>query len=173
VLNSALGGILFIDEAYSLSQESSNDQFGKEAIDTMLKYMEDNRGDIVIIVAGYKNLMAEFLNANPGLKSRFNKYFEFKDYEPGELRSIFLEIANKAHYTLGESAHSHLDELSKEMYLRKRENFGNGRTVRNLFEKTVRNQANRIVSLDDPTKEELMEIKQEDIRFEDMLSVVE
>ena len=117
--------------------------------------------------------MAEFLNANPGLKSRFNKYFEFKDYEPGELRCIFLEIANKAHYTLDESAHSHLDELSKEMYLRKRENFGNGRTVRNLFEKTVRNQANRIVSQGDPTKEELMAIRQEDIRFEDMLSVVE
>ena len=92
VLNSALGGILFIDEAYSLAKEDGQDQYGQEAIDTILKYMEDHRDDLVIIVAGYKDLMLRFLDSNPGLKSRFNKYLDFPDYSDQELAVIFSSM---------------------------------------------------------------------------------
>ena len=172
VLDSANGGILFIDEAYTLCQDNSQDQYGQEATDTILKYMEDNRGDIVVIVAGYNNEMIRFINSNPGLKSRFNKYFRFPDYSAEELYEIFRDMAAKAQYTLDAGCQEKLKKLLNELHLSKGENFGNGRTVRNLFERCVANQANRVIALANPSSHELMRLTAEDIQH-DLASLLE
>ena len=171
VLESALGGILFVDEAYSLLSSENKDQYGQEAIDTILKFMEDHRDDFVLIVAGYENLMSNFLQSNPGLKSRFNKYFNFKDYSPDQLLAIFLTFSNESNYILSEDAVSHLRDVILELDRKKREHFGNGRTIRNLFEKSIANQANRIMSQGKSRKEDLICLSREDILWEDMLEV--
>lgn len=171
VLDSALGGILFVDEAYSLSSAPGEDQYGREAIDTILKYMEDHRGDLVIIAAGYENLMSEFLQSNPGLKSRFNKYFRFEDYSDDELSKIFILIASQSSYALDEEATVHLKFIAKEMIRTKSENFGNGRTIRNLFERSIANQANRIVALSVSDRIDLQRIAKEDIQWQDVIAV--
>jgi hypothetical protein len=166
VLDNANGGILFIDEAYTLCQDNSQDQYGQEATDTILKYMEDNRGDVVVIVAGYKNEMVRFINSNPGLKSRFNKYFSFPDYSAEELYEIFKDMATKTQYALDAGCQEKLRKLLFELHLNKGENFGNGRTVRNLFERCVANQANRIIALPNPSPHELMRLTAGDIQHE-------
>lgn len=166
VLDSASGGILFIDEAYTLSQDNSHDQYGQEATDTILKYMEDKRGDIVVIVAGYSNKMVRFINSNPGLKSRFNKYFHFPDYSAEELYEIFGDMAVKAQYTLDAGCQEKLKRLLVELHSNKGENFGNGRAVRNLFERCVANQANRVIALTNPSSHDLMCLTAEDIQHE-------
>jgi SpoVK/Ycf46/Vps4 family AAA+-type ATPase len=166
VLDNANGGILFIDEAYTLCQDNSQDQYGQEATDTILKYMEDNRGDIVVIVAGYNNEMVRFINSNPGLKSRFNKYFRFSDYSAEELYEIFKDMATKAQYTLDAGCQEKLKKYLFEVHSNKGENFGNGRTVRNLFERCVANQANRIISLANLSPHELMRLTAGDIQHE-------
>lgn len=171
VLNSALGGILFIDEAYSLSPKQNQDQYGQEAIDTILKYMEDNRDNLVVIVAGYQDLMGEFLHSNPGLRSRFNKYFFFQDYGHDELAKIFFLMADKGRYFITPDAELHLKSLLIEMVENKSKNFGNGRTIRNLFEKTISNQADRIIGQGHTEKTALMRIEVSDIRREDMIGV--
>ena len=164
VLDNANGGILFIDEAYTLCQDNSQDQYGQEATDTILKYMEDNRGDIVVIVAGYNNEMVRFINSNPGLKSRFNKYFRFSDYSAEELYEIFKDMATKAQYTLDAGCQEKLKKYLFEVHSNKGENFGNGRTVRNLFERCVANQANRIIALANPSLHEIMQLTAGDIQ---------
>jgi ATPase family associated with various cellular activities (AAA)/AAA lid domain len=166
VLDNANGGILFIDEAYTLCQDNSQDQYGQEATDTILKYMEDNRGDVVVIVAGYKNEMVRFINSNPGLKSRFNKYFSFPDYSAEELYEIFKDMATKAQYALDAGCQEKLKKLLFGLHSNKGENFGNGRTVRNLFERCVANQANRIIALPNPSPHELMRLTAGDIQHE-------
>lgn len=171
VLDSALGGILFIDEAYTLSQSESSDQYGQEAIDTLLKYMEDHRDEIVIIVAGYEDLMGKFLESNPGLKSRFNKYFQFQDYSEMELSQIFMAIADESNYELDEETQTHLRKIAGEMLRIKTKNFGNGRTVRNLFERSIVNQANRIMQQSINSKDDLSRLTKKDILWEDMLEV--
>jgi hypothetical protein len=171
VLNSALGGILFIDEAYTLASTHGEDQYGQEAIDTILKYMEDHREDLVVIVAGYENLMGEFLQSNPGMKSRFNKYFLFSDYTEEELVEIFLCISFNSSYFLDEQAEAQLRGIIKEIIQNKPENFGNGRTMRNLFERTLANQANRIVALNRSDKIDLQRIAAEDIQWHDLLAI--
>jgi AAA+ superfamily predicted ATPase len=171
VLNSALGGILFIDEAYTLSSTHGEDQYGQEAIDTILKYMEDHRDDLIVIAAGYENLMGEFLQSNPGMKSRFNKYFLFSDYSEDELAEIFLSIASDSSYFLDERAEEHLRGITKEIVENKPENFGNGRTMRNLFERSLANQANRIVALSISEKADLQRIAAEDIQWHDLLAI--
>jgi SpoVK/Ycf46/Vps4 family AAA+-type ATPase len=171
VLNSALGGILFIDEAYSLAKEDGQDQYGQEAIDTILKYMEDHRDDLVIIVAGYKDLMLRFLDSNPGLKSRFNKYLDFPDYSDQELAVIFSSMVTDSHYRMTNDASEHLSNLCRELVDIRTENFGNGRAMRNLFEKTIANQANRIVSSGSLNEQELQIIEKHDILRDDILSV--
>ena len=171
VLDSALGGILFIDEAYSLSSATGEDQYGQEAIDTILKYMEDHRDDLIIIAAGYENLMGEFLRSNPGLKSRFNKFFRFEDYSEDELLKIFILIANQSSYALDDDAKEHLGIITKEMIRTKSGNFGNGRTIRNLFERSIANQANRIVALSTSDKIDLQRIAKEDIQWQDVAVV--
>lgn len=168
ILEDAKGGILFIDEAYSLSQNGEQDQYGQEAIDTILKFMEDNRDDLIIVVAGYEGKMGEFLDSNPGLKSRFNKYFYFSDYSAPELAEIFVEMAAKSQYQITPPFRQLLDLLCHAMVLRKTENFGNGRTIRNLFEKCVSNQANRIVTIPSPSTEQLVELLESDLSMKDL-----
>ncbi len=156
VLEKALGGVLFIDEAYSLASGGEND-FGREAIETLLKGMEDHRDELVVIVAGYSEPMERFISSNPGLESRFNKYIHFPDYTPDELRGIFLLNCSKNGYVLSEDADAALISLCTA------ENFGNGRTVRNLFEDAVSRQANRLASLSSPTRDELMTLLPQDL----------
>ncbi len=163
-INEALGGVLFIDEAYSLSQE--NDAFGQEAIDTILKAMEDHRDDLVVIVAGYTEPMEKFINSNPGLKSRFNKYIEFPDYSVDELEQIFNMNCDKYEYEVEEEAKKHIRMLISSRKLTHIENFANAREVRNLFEEIVTNQARRIAGLENPTPEDIKLIIPEDLTEE-------
>ncbi len=163
-INAALGGVLFIDEAYALSQE--NDAFGQEAIDTILKAMEDHRDDLVVIVAGYTKPMEKFIDSNPGLKSRFNKYIEFPDYSVDELEAIFDMNCKKYEYIVEEDAKKHIREMISARKLTKLENFANAREIRNLFEEIVTNQARRIAEIENPTSEQLKLIMSEDLTEE-------
>lgn len=162
IIDSALDGVLFIDEAYSLVQGAKED-FGKEAISTLLKRMEDDRNRIVVILAGYSTEMKEFIDSNPGLQSRFNRYINFPDYTANELSQIFLIKAKKNQYTLDEDASKVLDDVLTEAVEHKDKNFGNARFVRNLFEKTIQNQAMRLSSEPNITEEVLSMLKAEDI----------
>ena len=166
VIKSALGGILFIDEAYSLAQESEND-YGKEAIDTLLKAMEDHRDDLIVIVAGYPALMEKFLYSNPGLESRFNKFIYFEDYNDIELYEIFMLMCQDSNLSLDEGAEDYLKQYFKKVYENRSKNFANGRAVRNLFEEVITNQANRLAPQRDITDEELNTLTYEDFLVED------
>ena len=161
VIASALGGVLFIDEAYSLASGGEND-FGREAIETILKAMEDHRDDLVVIVAGYTGPMDKFLSSNPGLESRFNKYIEFPDYTGEELNAIFHGQCAKNGYELDEEAEAYAKEFFDALYEDRDENFGNGRDVRNQFENMVVRQANRVAAMDEPTKEDLVRFTKAD-----------
>ena len=163
VIKSALGGVLFIDEAYALAGGGEQD-FGKEAIETILKAMEDHRDDLIVIVAGYTGPMEDFINSNPGLESRFNKYFFFPDYNGEELYNIFLLRCKKNSYELSEQAQKEAMEIFNEMYEDRSDNFGNGRDVRNFFEDTVVRQANRLAAMENPTKEDLVTFLPEDLK---------
>ena len=157
----ALGGILFIDEAYTLAKEGGD--FGQEAIDTILKAMEDNRKNLVVIVAGYTELMKNFINSNPGLKSRFNKYMEFPDYTVEELMGIFELNCKKYDYVLSDEARKVVLETITSMVENKGENFANAREVRNLFETIITNQASRVALIEHPTSEQIKLIDPEDL----------
>lgn len=159
-INEALGGILFIDEAYSLTKSGMGNDFGQEAVNTILKAMEDHRDNFVVIVAGYPELMEEFINSNPGLKSRFNKYVNFADYSSDELCQIFRGFCSQYDYKLSRSADRALGRLIDDMVAFEGEEFGNGRTIRNLFEKTIMRQATRVVL--DAEDSNLAEIQVED-----------
>ncbi len=139
ICKKALGGVLFIDEAYSLSEGGEND-FGKEAINTLLKYMEDNRANFIIIVAGYTGNMKEFIHKNPGLESRFNKYIEFPDYTPNEMEKIFLNLISKSKLKITAQGIEKVLEVLITNYENRNEKFGNGRFVRNLFEKFIQHK---------------------------------
>lgn len=163
VVEKAKGGILFIDEAYSLATRDSINDFGGEAIDTLVKLMEDNRKDLVVIVAGYKDEMETFLKSNTGLISRFNKFIEFQDYSNEELLEILIKMAEKSAMHFSDSAIEELKSMLAEMGEQKRKDFGNARGIRNVFEKIVTNQANRIIVIPEPTIEQLSEIMLEDV----------
>ena len=165
VVSSALDGVLFIDEAYSLSGGSEND-YGQEAIDTLLKLMEDNRDRLVVIVAGYTKEMEEFLGSNPGIKSRFTRFIYFPDYTPKDLCKIFLSLANKAQYALTSGALGNLAIVFQSLYNQRDGNFGNGRLVRNLFEKTLGNHSDRLVKQEEITKGDLSSITEFDIPYD-------
>ena len=165
VIKSALGGVLFIDEAYSLASGGEND-FGREAIETILKAMEDHRDELIVVVAGYDGPMEKFINSNPGLQSRFNKYFYFPDYNGEQLLHIFKGQCKKNGYALTE-AEAEAKAMFEELYENRGENFGNGRDVRNVFEDTVVRQSNRVAALDAPTKDDLMQFLPEDLRDAD------
>ncbi len=189
VIEKAKGGVLFIDEAYSLSSGKAENDFGLEAIETLLKAMEDNRDDLIVIVAGYTDLMEEFINSNPGLSSRFNRYLYFDDYTVDEMLRIFELQCEKNCYVLegakeekkektgaGEDAPSATGTEAESLPSARRElralledmsrdeDFGNARGVRNLFERILIAQANRLASLPSVTREELMTITADDIK---------
>ncbi|MEA3455090.1 MAG: AAA family ATPase [Campylobacterota bacterium] len=165
VIDSAKGGVLFIDEAYSLTPGSSQSDYGSEAIEVLLKAMEDQRGDLVVIVAGYTNEMEDFLNSNPGLKSRFNKFIHFSDYTPEELLDIFILISKKHGYRLTDDAKEELEKLISQVYDNRTENFANARITRNMFESVIQYQANRVIEIEEPSRDELQEITIEDIKM--------
>jgi SpoVK/Ycf46/Vps4 family AAA+-type ATPase len=162
VAEKALGGILFIDEAYSLSVGGGED-FGQEAIDALLKFMEDNRDDLIVVVAGYTDLMDTFLSSNPGLRSRFNKYLIFDDYNPQQLVEIFNLFCTRTGFQLSEQANQKAEELFCSLFEKRDKTFGNGRLARNIFEVTISNQANRIITLADIDEETLSLIEGTDI----------
>lgn len=162
VIKKAKGGVLFIDEAYSLSSEEGSQDYGKEAIDTLVKGMEDYRDDLVVIVAGYVNEMKKFISMNPGLRSRFNKYINFVDYSAEEMLSIFKRQCEKTQFIISAEA-----EEAALAYFAENQNdatFGNGRGVRNFFDRVVMNQATRILTISNPTEMEFRTLKAEDIQ---------
>ncbi len=158
----ALGGVLFVDEAYALTDHGEND-YGQEAVDTLLKAMEDHRDDLVVIVAGYTKLMETFVHSNPGLESRFNRFMRFPDYTVEEMLAIFDMRCQKSGYTLADDARDLLKSLLALLSL-DTDGFGNARGVRNLFERAVSAQADRLASLATVTREELMLLTSADIR---------
>ena len=163
VIQKAIGGILFIDEAYTLKQNYSND-FGQECIDTILKAMEDNRDDLIVIVAGYPDLMQEFIKSNPGLQSRFNKYLTFDDYTPDELVEIFQSLCDLYGMTADDEVIAALKEKLDVLYQNRGKSFGNGRLVRNIVEKVYANQANRLADvIHECSPKELVQIKSCDL----------
>lgn len=165
VIDSALDGVLFIDEAYTLSRNSEND-FGQEAIDTLLKRMEDNRDRLVVIIAGYTDEIRNFVNSNPGLASRFNRYIDFPDYSEAELAEIFKRLIATYDYTLSGDAKDVLAEQVAKAVREKDSHFGNGRFVRNLFEKAIERQANRLASATDLTKMSVSTLIGDDLRLD-------
>lgn len=162
VIQQAMGGVLFIDEAYSLAGDTE-DSYGKEAIETILKAMEDHRDELVVIVAGYTELMHKFIESNPGLSSRFSKYFEFPDYSGKELLSIFTRLCEKNGYCLEADAQMRIGQKFDTLYDARDEHFGNARTARNLFEKAINAQANRIAMKSEITNADLENLTEADI----------
>jgi AAA+ superfamily predicted ATPase len=163
VVEKSLGGILFIDEAYALYNIFAPNDFGGEAIATLLKLMEDNREDLIVICAGYTDLMNDFLNSNPGLRSRFNKYIEFDDYDVEELLKILELNCVKMQMVMTNDAKACAKVFFEKRVLTKEENFANGRDVRNYFEKALTNQANRIADLKEVSNETLNTITLDDV----------
>ncbi len=169
-LDEAMGGVLFIDEAYTLAKDSGND-FGQEAIDTILKTMEDCRDDLIVIVAGYEDRIETFIESNPGLRSRFNKYVHFEDYNVDDLEQIFFQQCNSYKYTLAQDAIPEARKYLELAHEHKGEDFANGRMVRNFFEKIIATQASRVanigpnISLEDMlliTKEDILLIRKDE-----------
>lgn len=164
VIQEALGGILFIDEAYSLTVNRGENDFGFEAVDTLLKGMEDYRDDLIVIVAGYPDLMKKFLNSNPGLRSRFNKFISFTDYTPQELLNIFRTMCESMGYTISKECKDCVKAYFEQRYTTRDINFANGRDVRNYFEMAMVNQANRLSTLSNISNEILSELNLEDVQ---------
>ncbi len=162
LIDSAMGGILFIDEAYQLNQ-GENDQYGSEAVATLLKRMEDARGSMVVIIAGYSNEMKKFMEINSGLESRFNRTIEFPDYSAKELAEIYRSMAKKAKYRLSDDVEHWLVPYISMLTEKRDKNFGNARWARNLFEKSVERQALRVTDLKDPSAEELQTLRLKDL----------
>ena len=162
VIEKDMGGVLFIDEAYALTSRGGND-YGQEAVDTLLKAMEDHRDDLIVIVAGYIDQMEEFVHSNPGLESRFNRFLHFPDYTVEEMMAIFDMRCKQNSYTLNDDARDLLKSLLA-LYSIDVKGFGNARGVRNLFERAVSAQANRLATDPDITREDLMTLTADDIR---------
>ncbi len=166
VVEKAMGGILFIDEAYALtSYENNGGDFGQEAVDTLLKLMEDNRDRLIVIVAGYPEPMEKFLDSNPGLRSRFNKYIQFEDYSVSQLVDIFIEMCTSQDFIIGEGVKEELALKIGVMVANAGENFANAREIRNYFENVVAKQAERLMkkSYDEINGDALLTIEKEDL----------
>jgi SpoVK/Ycf46/Vps4 family AAA+-type ATPase len=163
VVQSALGGVLFIDEAYSLSSSASSWDFGAEAVETLLKLMEDHRNNLVVIVAGYTDRMNDFLTSNPGLRSRFRRFFHFDDLTPTQLRRVFHDLAREHGYRVTRGSAEKLESLFQVAHEGRNRSFGNGRFVRNVFEDVVRNQARRLSGKSFVSDSELVVIRASDI----------
>ena len=165
VIDSALGGVLFIDEAYTL-KTSDADTFGSEAIDTLLKRLEDDRGKFICIVAGYTDQMHDFISSNPGLKSRFTQTIHFDDYTPDELTQIFINMATAKKFTIDASTTNAIHRQFEQMYLRRDKNFGNAREARRLFDSAVEKQSQRLMKqMSDPNfnQEDMFKIVEDDL----------
>ena len=160
---SALGGVLFIDEAYTLTAHQGQNDFGMEAVETLLKFMEDNRDDFVVICAGYTELMEEFLTSNPGLRSRFNKFIEFPDYTPDELTDIFLLRCSSYKLEVEDEAVECVRAFFEKRCENKPESFANARDARNYFERVITRQADRLAPMEAPTDKELMTVTVADV----------
>ena len=165
VIQSALGGVLFIDEAYSLNTRtnSGTQDYGKEAVSTLLKEMEDHRDDLIVIVAGYTDLMDDFISMNPGLESRFRFKIKFEDYSSEEMSMIFWSFCKRNGFGITKEAYSRIQGIFVSYILGKGQQFSNARLARNLFENAVMNQAQRLSKVDNPTDQELCILLQEDI----------
>jgi len=163
VVESAIGGILFIDEAYTLIKGGDEKDFGQEAVDTLLKLMEDNRDDLIVIVAGYTDKMEEFVNSNPGLKSRFNKYIFFNDYSGSELTEIFNNMAKKQEYDTDKEAAAYVEDYLTKKAKAHEENFANAREARNYLERCIERQATRIVEIADISDDDLRTLTIDDV----------
>ena len=146
LIDSAMGGVLFIDEAYTL-KSNDQDAFGAEAIDTLLKRLEDDRGKFICIVAGYTDNMHDFIDSNPGLKSRFTQTIHFEDYTPDELTQIFINLAKAKSFTVDEETKATIHRQFEQLYLRRDKNFGNAREARRIFDQAVEKQSQRLVSM--------------------------
>jgi hypothetical protein len=167
-ISEALDGVLFIDEAYSLSCDESKDPYGDEAVQVLLKRAEDDRARLVVILAGYPEEMDILLKSNPGLSSRFNRVLHFDDYSPLELARIFAFLCEKNHYKLAAAARAKLMLGVTELHRKRDQHFGNGRAVRNLFEHAVRRLANRIADIAQLEQEQLMLLEEDDVEFQDL-----
>ena len=165
VIDKAKNGVLFIDEAYSLTQGGSGD-FGREAIETILKRMEDMRGELVVIAVGYPENMQRFLEANPGLKSRFDRKLEFPDYNPAELIMIAIAMLEAEEVVMDEAAITHLAKYFRHLYDNRNKFFGNARAVRKVIEKAIKNQHLRLASVPSKkrTKDMLKHITIDDVK---------
>lgn len=165
VIERAKGGVLFIDEAYSITENDHSDSYGRECLTELTKALEDYRNDLVVIVAGYTEPMNKFFESNPGLKSRFNNFIEFDDYDADELMDIFVGICKKENYVISESVKVKIEEKIKNDTVSKESQFANGRYVRNAFEEIIMNHARRVSQIDSPTKLQLQELTIEDLCF--------
>lgn len=163
VIERAKGGVLFIDEAYSITENDHSDSYGRECLTELTKALEDYREDLVVIVAGYTEPMKLFFESNPGLKSRFNTFIEFDDYDETELGNIMEIMCRKNNYTLSQGAADKIKKIILEKVEHKGEEFANGRLVRNLYENIVMNHARRVNKIENPSHKDLMEIKEEDV----------
>ncbi len=165
VIERAKGGVLFIDEAYSITENDHSDSYGRECLTELTKALEDYREDLVVIVAGYTEPMKKFFESNPGLKSRFNTFIEFDDYSPDELDEILTSMCEKNDYTLENEVKKKIHLYFEQKVASKDENFANGRLVRNIYDDLVMNHARRVVNIDDPGISVLSTIKVEDFIF--------
>jgi hypothetical protein len=166
-IDEALDGVLFIDEAYTLIHAEGDDPYGHEAVQTLLKRMEDNRDRLVVILAGYPAEMQSLLESNPGLTSRFSRQLDFPDYTPLELACIFATMCDRGHYRLDAQCRAKIMLGLAWLFAHRDEHFGNGRTVRNLFEHAIRRQANRIAGISKLSVDELSTLLADDVEFED------
>lgn len=165
VIEQARGGVLFIDEAYSITENDNSDSYGRECLTELTKALEDYREDLVVIVAGYTEPMNKFFESNPGLKSRFNTFIEFDDYNPDELDKILASMCKNNDYVLNEEAKEKIHLYFEQQTMTKDENFANGRLVRNIYDDLVMNHARRVINLDSPGRKALSTIKAEDFAF--------
>jgi hypothetical protein len=162
-VESALGGILFVDEAYTLVNGDAQDAFGQEAIDTLMKAMEDHREELIVVVAGYASRMQAFLDSNPGLRSRLPKTIHFGDYDIKDMVAILGGLARASRYQFSQSAREEVNRVMARLCERRGEGFGNGRLARNLFEAIVAHQSDRVVNLPAPTVDDLMSVTNHDV----------
>jgi len=164
VIEKAKGGVLFIDEAYSITENDQSDSYGRECLTELTKALEDYREDLVVIVAGYTDPMNNFFDSNPGLKSRFNTFIEFEDYTDVELEEILLMMCNSNEYVLSEEAKMKIRAALKELVETKDGSFANGRLVRNIYDELIMDHAKRVVNIENPSREELSIIVANDFK---------
>ena len=163
VVEQAKGGVLFIDEAYSITENDHSDSYGRECLTELTKALEDYRDDLVVIVAGYTEPMKKFFESNPGLKSRFNTFIEFGDFSGSELNAILASMCKKNNYELSNAAAEYLQAELLYLSEHKGEQFANGRLVRNIFDDLTINHARRVAKIENPTRHQLVEITTDDI----------